>query len=67
MRVTDTERIEERKLYRFAFLLRLVIGLSVWFLIMYARIPLLEDALHYEQMGAAVAADWLAGRESIWL
>jgi hypothetical protein len=58
-----------RRIYWASFAARCSIGLVGWFVTAFqlVNISLLEDALFYEDMGAGVADDWLAGRSSPWL
>jgi hypothetical protein len=65
--VADFERAQLRRIYRWAFFLRASIGLTAWLLVSSGTFPVLEDSLYYEQVGAGVAADWLAGNSSVWL
>jgi hypothetical protein len=56
-----------RRLYWWSFTLRFSAGLAGWFITHYADLPLMQDALYYEEVAGAVADDWLAGRSSQWL
>lgn len=38
-----------------------------WLLTLTVNIPFLQDAFYYEEIGAGIARDWLAGRSSEWL
>lgn len=60
-RAADEARIT-RRLYGWAFVTRAGIGLLAYALNEYVDEPFLEDALFYEEMGYAVASDWLSGR-----
>lgn len=48
-------------------MLRVVAGLVGWALTVGGVVQLLADALTYENLGALVAQDWLAGKHSVWL
>lgn len=61
------EADDARRLYWWGFALRFGIGCLVLSLAAFIDTPLLEDALYYEQVGAGIAADWLAGHQSQWL
>ena len=50
------------KLYRWAFLVRVLVGLLAYALTLYADLPIVEDALFYEEQGYEVAQEWLSGR-----
>jgi hypothetical protein len=50
------------RLYRWAFLARALAGLLAYALTFYADLPIVEDALFYEEVGYEVAQDWLSGR-----
>jgi hypothetical protein len=58
---------DARSLYLWSFTLRFAIGLAAWLMIELAAFNFLQDALFYEEVGAGVADDWLAGRQSLWL
>lgn len=58
---------EERRLYRWSFVLRAGAGIIGWLFTIWGLIPFLADALNYEYLGSVVAQDWLAGRSSPWL
>lgn len=58
---------EARRLYLWSFLLRAAAGIVGWYLTVTGLIPLLLDAVAYENLGAHVAQDWLAGKPSAWL
>jgi len=58
-----TERQSLTQLYRWAFLVRVFVGLLAYTLTLYADLPILEDAQFYEEMGYEVAQNWLSGRE----
>src|SRR5262249_54872450 len=49
------------------FWARLLVGLVAYVLTTEADLPLMQDALYYEQQGYDVANDWLSGRSSGWL
>ncbi len=49
------------RLYRWAFLVRLLVGLLAYALTLYADLPIVEDARFYEEIGYEVARDWLSG------
>jgi len=60
--VSDPE--EQRtiwRLYRWAFFVRVLVGLLAYALTLYADLPIVEDAKFYEEMGYEVARDWLSG------
>jgi hypothetical protein len=50
------------RLYRWAFLVRVLVGLLAFALTQYADLSIIEDAGFYEEMGYEVAQDWLSGR-----
>jgi len=56
-----------RQIYRYALWCRTVMGLLAWLLTKLEVLPLMQDALFYEQMGYEVAREWLDGRPSEWL
>jgi hypothetical protein len=56
-----TEKRALIRLYRWAFLVRVLVGLLAYALTLYADLPVVEDAQFYEEMGYEVARDWLAG------
>ena len=58
-----TERRTVTLLYRWAFLVRVFVGLLAYALTVYGDLPVVEDAQFYEEMGYEVAQDWLSGRE----
>src|SRR5215471_15217686 len=58
---TDTRALI--KLYRWAFLVRVLVGLLAYALTLYADLPIVEDALFYEEKGHEIAQEWLSGRE----
>jgi hypothetical protein len=51
-----------KRLYGWAFAVRLLAGLVAYGTTLYTTLPLLEDALFYEAAGASVAERWLSGR-----
>ena len=51
------------RLYSWAFLVRVVVGLLAYALTLYGDLPIVEDARFYEEMGYEVAENWLSGRE----
>jgi len=59
--VGDETRVLSQ-LYTWAFIVRAVAGLLAYVLTLYTDVPLLEDALFYEEKGYAVAREWIAGR-----
>lgn len=61
--VSDPEARTIRRLYSWAFLVRVLVGLLAYALTLYADLPIVEDAQFYEEMGYEVAQDWLSGRE----
>lgn len=65
--VPATQPNEARRLYWWSFILRAGAGLVGWALTVGGLVALLQDAVGYENLGALVAQDWLAGRRSIWL
>lgn len=58
-----TERRTLTQLYRWAFLVRVFVGLLAYALTQYADLPIVEDAQFYEEIGYEVAQNWLSGRE----
>jgi hypothetical protein len=62
-----TEARDLKRLYWQAFAIRFAAGLLGWFLTFVVGLPFLEDANFYENLGAGVAEDWLAGRSNLWL
>ena len=58
-----TERRTVTLLYRWAFLVRVFVGLLAYALTVYGDLPIVEDAQFYEEMGYEVAQNWLSGRE----
>lgn len=62
-----TDRATERRIYWTAFALRCGLGVAAWFLASIVKVPFLEDATQYEIIGSAIADDWLAGQQSLWL
>src|SRR5437867_5336978 len=56
-----------RRLYLIAFVMRAVAGIGAYIATEYLDIPLLQDALYYEQVGHSVAREWLSGESSQWL
>lgn len=63
----DAEAAAVRKLYKFSFIARLVLGLGGWFATAVLEFPIMEDALHYSYQAAQAADYWLAGQQSPWL
>jgi hypothetical protein len=59
--VSDPEARTNWQLYRWAFLVRVLVGLLAYALTIFADLPIVEDAQFYEQMGYEVARDWLSG------
>src|SRR5262245_51974963 len=57
----------EQRLYLWSFSVRIFLGLAGWFLTRYVDIPLMQDALFYEEVAVAVANDWLTGESNAWL
>src|SRR5207245_799908 len=60
---TTSDRRALTRLYRWAFLVRVLVGLLAYGLTIYADLPIVEDARFYEEAGYEVARDWLSGRE----
>lgn len=60
--VSDPEAPSIQRLYWWALAVRVLVGLVVYALTLFSDVPLLEDALYYEEMGYSVASDWLSGR-----
>ena len=56
-----SERRTLSQLYRWAFLVRVLVGLLAYALTLYADLPVVEDALFYEEMGYEVARAWVSG------
>jgi uncharacterized membrane protein YhaH (DUF805 family) len=52
-----------RRIYWWAFLVRVFVGLLAYTLTLYADLPIVEDAQFYEKMGYEVAQGWLSGTE----
>jgi hypothetical protein len=61
-RLLPASRPRLRKLYVCALVIRVVAGLLAYGLTMYADLPMMEDALFYEDIGYEVSQQWLAGR-----
>jgi hypothetical protein len=57
-----TERRTLAQLYRWAFLVRALSGLTAYVMILYTDVPFLEDALFYEYVAYDLATEWLSGR-----
>src|SRR5207245_8830888 len=57
-----TDRRTLTRLYRWALLVRVLVGLLAYALTLYADLPVVEDALFYEEIGYEVAQNWLSGR-----
>ncbi len=60
--MSDPEGRTIRRLYWWAFLVRVLMGLLAYTLTLYADLPIVEDAQFYEEMGHDVAQDWLSGK-----
>src|SRR6266446_5972028 len=60
--MSDPEGRTIRRLYWWAFLVRVLVGLLAYTLTLYADLPIVEDAQFYEEMGHDVAQDWLSGK-----
>jgi hypothetical protein len=60
---TQAERRALAKLYLWAFLVRVFVGLLAYALTLFADLPIVEDAQFYEEIGYEVAQGWLSGRE----
>src|SRR5713101_10190589 len=60
--MSDPEGRTIRRLYWWAFLVRVLMGLLAYTLTVYAELPIVEDARFYEEMGYEVAQDWLSGK-----
>jgi hypothetical protein len=56
-----------RRLYLWALIFRFGAGMLGWLITLIVKIPFLQDAFYYEELGAGIARDWLAGRTSEWL
>jgi len=56
------ERRALTQLYRWAFLVRVLVGFLAYALTVYADLPIVEDARFYEEIGYEVAQNWLSGR-----
>jgi hypothetical protein len=50
------------RIFFWAFLARAVVGIVAYLLTMHTEVPILEDALWYEEVGYSVAQDWLSER-----
>lgn len=61
-REVPPERRDLARIYKWAFLVRALVGLLAYALTLFTDVSFLEDALFYEEKGYAVARDWLAGR-----
>jgi len=59
----QAERRTLAQLYRWAFLVRVFVGLLAYALTLYADLPIVEDAQFYEEMGYEVAQNWMSGTE----
>ena len=60
-------RRDTRALFWWSFALRFAIALLVWGTRDLTSMGLLDDAAAYNEAASSVAADWLAGRPSLWL
>jgi len=58
------EQLNLRRIYRWAFAVRAIIGITAWLLTVFLEIPMMEDALYYEEMGWTVANEWISGHSS---
>jgi hypothetical protein len=56
-----------RQIYWWALLTRAGVGILAWLLTRYWGLPLLQDALFYEQAGYGAAQEWLSGQPAYWL
>lgn len=56
-----------RRLYLIAFAIRVMAGIGGYIATEHFAIPLLQDALYYEEVGYSVAQEWLSGGSSQWL
>ena len=65
--VVAAEYEDMRRLYLWALAVRFSAGMLGWLLTLMINIPFLQDAFYYEETGAGIARDWLAGRSSEWL
>lgn len=61
------DALDVRRIYLWSFLLRFAAGIVGWLLTVWFALPFLQDAFSYEEIGASIANDWLAGRSSAWL
>ena len=59
--VGDETRVLSQ-IYTWALIVRAVAGLLAYAVTLYTDVPLLEDALFYEEKGYVVAREWLADR-----
>ncbi len=66
-RQRSPERLLLRRVYRWAFVVRAIVGVAAWLVTVYLGIPLLEDALFYEEMGWQVANEWISEHSSFTL
>lgn len=66
-RVVSRVDVVARRLYLIAFAVRVVAGIGAYIATEYFDIPLLQDALYYEEVGYSVAQEWLSGGSSQWL
>lgn len=63
-RQKNSEELALRRIYRWAFAVRTIIGITAWLVTVFLEIPMMEDALHYEEMGWQVVNEWIAGGSS---
>jgi hypothetical protein len=56
-----------RHIFWIAFAVRVVVGIGGYIATEHFDIPLLQDALYYEEVGYSVAQAWLSGESSQWL
>jgi hypothetical protein len=61
-REVPLERRDLAQIYKWAFVVRALVGLLAYVLTLFTDVPFLEDALFYEEKGYAVARAWLADR-----
>ena len=63
----DPDLQNVRRLYIWSLVLRFGAGITGWVLTFMLHLPFMQDAFHYEEQGADIAQDWLAGHSSAWL
>ena len=56
-----------RRIYGWSVAVRVMVGMAAYYATIQWQIPLLADALYYEQVGHSIAEGWLNGISSPWL